>query len=135
MSFFIWNFDLEKTKYAFKLKSEADLYPHYGYCNSVEQEIRLRNDLPLSMFKFVLVYNTHHIGFNHPEAFKAGWSGRIAIIREEVTSLICALISHPIGGIRTIASMLLSFDRIKIWLKKLMNSEDDEDNTTPHIPA
>jgi len=100
-----------KLMYTFKMKSEEDLYPHFGYCNHLKREIRLRNDLPLSMFKFVLAYNVLHIGFDYTNASK------LAVIHEELTALLGAMISHPIGGIRTIFS-ILRWGRIKLWLTK-----------------
>jgi hypothetical protein len=108
---FHWDTDAEKIKYTFKMKSNEDLFPHFGYCNNEDKTIKLRNDMPESMLKFVLAYNVLHIGFNYQTGTK------FEVLLEEVSSLLSALISHPIGGVRTIFSILRP-SRIKAYLVK-----------------
>ncbi len=108
---FHWDTDAEEIVYTFKMRANDDLFPHFGYCNNKDKVIKLRNDMPNSMLKFVLAYNVLHIGFDYKTGTK------FEVLLEEVSSLLSAMISHPIGGIRTIFS-ILRLSRIKAYLVK-----------------
>ena len=92
-------------------KSNEDIYPHFGYYHHEKSRIRIRNDLPISVYNYVLMYNLLHVGFDYKTGKK--WP----VIIEEITSLFAALLCHPIGGIRTIF-MITRSDRIKLWYAK-----------------
>ena len=108
---FHWDTDAKEIIYTFKMRSNEDLFPHFGYCNNTDNVIKLRNDMPESMLRFVLAYNVLHIGFDYQSGTK------FEVILEEVTALLGALISHPIGGVRTIFSILRP-SRIKAYMVK-----------------
>ena len=108
---FHWDTEADKIEYTFKMRSNEDLFPHFGYCNNDNNTIKLRNDMPESMLRFVLAYNVLHIGFDYVNGTK------FEVLLEEVTALLGALISHPIGGVRTIFSILRP-SRIKAYMVK-----------------